>query len=82
MKNFKENKTQLVLNLINESTQEVMDQTGEQPTLYAETVAEELSYRENTKYDDYYLVLVEKALDELQSLGYVTVNEYNKVTVL
>nr|DAL87349.1 MAG TPA: hypothetical protein [Caudoviricetes sp.] len=82
MKNFKENKTQLVLNLINESTQEVMDQTGEQPTLYAETVAEELSYRENTKYDDYYLVLIEKALDELQSLGYVTVNEYNKITVL
>ena len=82
MKNFKENKTQLVLNLINESTQEVMDQTGEQPTLYAETVAEELSYRENTKYDDYYLVLIEKALDELQSFGYITVNEYNKITVL
>lgn len=82
MKNFKENKTQLVLNLISESTQEVMDQTGEQPTLYAETVAEELSYRENTKYDDYYLVLIEKALDELQSFGYITVNEYNKITVL
>lgn len=82
MKNFKENKTQLVLNLISESTQEVIDQTGEQPTLYAETVAEELSYRENTKYDDYYLVLVEKALDELQSFGYITVNEYNKITVL
>lgn len=82
MKNFKENKTQLVLNLISESTQEVLDQTGEQPTLYAETVAEELSYRENTKYDDYYLVLIEKALDELQSFGYITVNEYNKITVL
>ena len=82
MKNFKENKSQLVLNLISESTQEVMDQTGEQPTLYAETVAEELSYRENTKYDDYYLVLIEKALDELQSFGYITVNEYNKITVL
>ena len=82
MKKFEERKTQLVLNLINESTQEVMDQTGEQPTLYAETVAEELSYRENTKYDDYYLVLIEKALDELQSFGYVTVNEYNKITVL
>ena len=82
MKNFKENKTQLVLNLISESTQEVIDQTGEQPTLYAETVAEELSYRENTKYDDYYLVLIEKALDELQSFGYITVNEYNKITVL
>lgn len=82
MKKFEERKTQLVLNLISESTQEVMDQTGEQPTLYAETVAEELSYRENTKYDDYYLVLVEKALDELQSFGYITVNEYNKITVL
>ena len=82
MKKFKENKTQLVLNLISESMEEVIDQTGEQPTLYAETVAEELSYRENTKYDDYYLVLIEKALDELQSLGYVTVNEYNKITVL
>lgn len=82
MKNFKERKTQLVLNLINEGMQEVIDQTGEIPTLYAETVAEELAYRENTKYDNYYLVLVEKALDELQSLGYVTVNEYNKITVL
>lgn len=82
MKNFKETKTQLVLNLLNESMQEVIDQTGEIPTLYAETVAEELAYRENTKYDDYYLVLVEKALDELQSLGYVEVNEYNKITVL
>lgn len=82
MKNFKENKTQLVLNLISEGMEEVIDQTGEQPTLYAETVAEELSYRENTKYDDYYLVQIEKALDELQSLGYVTVNEYNKITVL
>lgn len=82
MKKFEETKTSQVLNLINESTQEVMDQTGEQPTLYAETVAEELSYRENTKYDDYYLVLIEKALDELQSFGYITVNEYNKITVL
>lgn len=82
MKNFKETKTSEVLNLINESMEEVVDLTGEQPTLYAETVAEELAYRENTKYDDYYLVLVEKALDELQSNGYVTVNEYNKITVL
>lgn len=82
MKNFKENKTQLVLNLISEGMEEVIDQTGEQPTLYAETVAEELSYRENTKYDDYYLVQIEKALDELQSFGYITVNEYNKITVL
>lgn len=82
MKKFEETKTQLVLNLISESTQEVVDQTGEIPTLYAETVAEELAYRENTKYDDYYLVLIEKALDELQSNGYITVNEYNKITVL
>ena len=82
MKKFEESKTQLVLNLISESMQESIDQTGEQPTLYAETVAEELSYRENTKYDDYYLVLIEKALDELQSFGYITVNEYNKITVL
>lgn len=82
MKNFKETKTSEVLNLINESMEEVKELTGEIPTLYAETVAEELSYRENTKYDNYYLVLVEKALDELQSLGYVAVNEYNKITVL
>lgn len=82
MKKFEETKTQLVLNLINESTQEVVDQTGEIPTLYAETVAEELAYRENTKYDDYYLVQIEKALDELQSFGVITVNEYNKITVL
>ena len=82
MKNFEETKTGAVLNLINESMQEVLDQTGEIPTLYAETIAEELAYRENTKYDDYYLVLVETALDELQSLGYITVNEYNKITVL
>ena len=82
MKNFEETKTGAVLNLINESMQEVLDQTGEIPTLYAETIAEELAYRENTKYDDYYLVLVEIALDELQSLGYITVNEYNKITVL
>lgn len=82
MKNFEETKTGAVLNLIKESMQEVLDQTGEIPTLYAETIAEELAYRENTKYDDYYLVLVEIALDELQSLGYITVNEYNKITVL
>ena len=82
MKNFEETKTGAVLNLITESMQEVLDQTGEIPTLYAETIAEELAYRENTKYDDYYLVLVETALDELQSLGYVKVNEYNKITVL
>ena len=82
MKNFEETKTGAVLNLITESMQEVLDQTGEIPTLYAETIAEELAYRENTKYDDYYLVLVETALDELQSLGYITVNEYNKITVL
>lgn len=82
MKNFKETKTSEVLNLINESMEDVIDLTGEIPTLYAETVADELAYRENTKYDDYYFVLVEKALDELQSLGYVAVNEYNKITVL
>ena len=82
MKNFKETKTSEVLNLINESMEEVLDMTGEIPTLYVENIAEELAYRENTKYDDYYLVHVEKAFDELQSLGYVQVNEYNKVTVL
>ena len=82
MKNFKETKTSEVLNLINESMEEVLDMTGEIPTLYVENIAEELAYRENTKYDDYYLVQIEKALDELQSLGYVTVNEYNKITVL
>lgn len=82
MMNFKENKTEAVLNLLTESMNEVIDQTGEQPTLYAETVADELAYRENEKYDDYYLVLIEKALDELQSLNYIEVNEYNKITVL
>ena len=82
MKNFKETKTSEVLNLINESMEEVMDLTGEIPTLYVENIAEELAYRENTKYDNYFLVLVEKAFDELQSNGYVTVNEYNKITVL
>ena len=82
MKNFKETKTSEVLNLINESMEEVLDMTGEIPTLYVENIAEELAYRENTKYDDYYLVQVEKAFDELQSFGYVTVNEYNKITVL
>lgn len=82
MMNFKENKTEAVLNLLTESMDEVIDQTGEQPTLYAETIADELAYRENTKYDDYYLVLIEKALDELQSLNYIEVNEYNKITVL
>nr|DAL87350.1 MAG TPA: hypothetical protein [Caudoviricetes sp.] len=82
MKKFEETKTSEVLNLINESMEEVLDMTGEIPTLYVENIAEELAYRENTKYDDYYLVQVEKAFDELQSLGYVQVNEYNKVTVL
>ena len=56
MKNFKETKTSEVLNLINESMEEVLDMTGEIPTLYVENIAEELAYRENTKYDDYYLV--------------------------
>ena len=79
---FEESKTQAVLNLITENMQESIDQTGEQPTLYAETVADELAYRENTTYDDYFLVLVEKALDELQSLGLVSVSDNNKIVVL
>lgn len=82
MMKFEESKTKAVLNLITENMQESIDQTGEIPTLYAETVAEELSYRENTKYDDYYLVLVEKALDELQSLGLVSIDDNNKIVVL
>lgn len=82
MMKFGESKTKAVLNLITENMQESIDQTGEYPTLFAETVAEELAYRENTKYDDYYLVLVEKALDELQSLGYVSVSDNNQIVVL
>ena len=79
---FEESKTQAVLNLITENMQESIDQTGEQPTLYAETIADELAYRENTTYDDYFLVLVEKALDELQTMGLIEVDDNNKVTVL
>lgn len=82
MKNFKETKTNQVLNLINESMQEAIDQTGEQPTLYAETIADELAYRENTTYDDFFLVLIEKALNELQTMGLIEVDDNNKVTVL
>ena len=63
MMKFEENKTNAVWEIIRESVQEVIDQTGEQPTLYAETIADELAYRENTTYDDFFLVLVEKALD-------------------
>ena len=79
---FEESKTQAVLNLITENMQEPIDQTGEIPTLFAETVADELAYRENTTYDDFFLVLVEKALDELQSLGLVSVSDNNKIVVL
>jgi hypothetical protein len=79
---FEEIKTMEVLDLITESVQEIIDQTGEQPTLYAETIADELAYRENTTYDDYFLVLVEKALDELQTMGLIEVDENNKITVL
>lgn len=79
---FEESKTQAVLNLITENMQESIDQTGEIPTLFAETVADELAYRENQTYDDYFLVLVEKALDELQSLGLVSVSDNNKIVVL
>lgn len=82
MMNFEERKTMEVLDLITESVQEIIDQTGEQPTLYAETIADELAYRENTTYDDYFLVLVEKALDELQTMGLIEVDENNKITVL
>ena len=79
---FEESKTMEVLDLITESVQEIIDQTGEQPTLYAETIADELAYRENTTYDDYFQVLVEKALDELQTMGLIEVDDNNKVTVL
>lgn len=82
MMKFEERKTMEVLDLITESVQEIIDQTGEQPTLYAETIADELAYRENTTYDDYFLVLVEKALDELQTMGLIEVDENNKITVL
>lgn len=82
MMKFEERKTMEVLDLITESVQEIVDQTGEQPTLYAETIADELAYRENTTYDDYFLVLVEKALDELQTMGLIEVDENNKITVL
>lgn len=82
MMKFEERKTMEVLDLITESVQEIIDQTGEIPTLYAETIADELAYRENTTYDDYFLVLVEKALDELQTMGLIEVDDNNKVTVL
>lgn len=82
MMKFEERKTMEVLDLITESVQEIIDQTGEQPTLYAETIADELAYRENTTYDDYFLVLVEKALDELQTMGLIEVDDNNKITVL
>lgn len=82
MMKFEERKTMEVLDLITESMKETQDQTGEQPTLYAETIADELAYRENTTYDDYFLVLVEKALDELQTMGLIEVDDNNKVTVL
>ncbi len=81
MMNFKENKTGAVWELIREDLQEVIDQTGEIPTLYAETIADELAYRENTTYDDYFQVLVEKALDELQTMGLLEVDENNKITI-
>lgn len=81
MMNFKENKTMEVLDLITESMREAQDQTGEQPTLYVETIADELAYRENTTYDDYFQVLVEKALDELQTMGLIEVDDTNKVII-
>lgn len=81
MMKFEERKTMEVLDLITESMKEAQDQTGEQPTLYAETIADELAYREDTTYDDYFLVLVEKALDELQSLGYLEVDDNNKIII-
>jgi hypothetical protein len=79
---FEENKTQAVWEMIRESVQEIIDQTGEIPTLYAETIADELAYRQNETSDDYFLVLVEKALDELQTMGLIEVDDNNKVTVL
>lgn len=82
MMKFEENKTGAVWELIREDVQEVIDQTGEIPTLYAETIADELAYRQNEKYDDYFLVLVEKALDELQTMGLIEVDDNNKITVL
>lgn len=82
MMKFEERKTMKVLDLITESMKEAQDQTGEIPTLYAETIADELAYREDTTYDDYFLVLVEKALDELQSLGYLEVDDNNKIIIL
>lgn len=82
MMKFEENKTKAVWEMIRENVQEVIDQTGEIPTLYAETIADELAYRENTTYDDFFLVLVEKALDELQTMGLIEVDNTNKVTVL
>ena len=82
MMKFEENKTGAVWEMIRENVQEVIDQTGEIPTLFAETVAEELAYRENQTYDDYFLVLVEKALDELQTMELIEVDDNNKVTVL
>ena len=81
MMKFEERKTMEVLDLITESVQEIIDLTGEQPTLYAETIADELAYRENTTYDDYFLVLVEKALDELQTMGLIEVDDNNKITI-
>lgn len=82
MMKFEENKTKAVWEMIRESVQEVIDQTGEIPTLYAETIADELAYRQNETYNDYFLVLVEKALDELQTMGLIEVDDNNKVTVL
>lgn len=81
MMKFEERKTMEVLDLITESVQEIIDLTGEQPTLYAETIADELAYRENTTYDDYFLVLVEKALDELQTMGLIEVDDNNKIII-
>lgn len=82
MVDFKENKTGVVWEIIREDMQEVIDQTGEYPTLYAETIADELAYRQNQTYDDFFLVLVEKALDELQTMGLLKVDDNNKITVL
>lgn len=81
MMKFEERKTMEVLDLITESVQEIIDLTGEQPTLYAETIADELAYRENTTYDDFFLVLVEKALDELQTMGLIEVDDNNKIII-
>ena len=82
MMKFEENKTKAVWEMIRESVQEVIDQTGEIPTLFAEIIADELAYRQNETSDDYFLVLVEKALDELQTMGLIEVDDNNKVTVL